>query len=344
MLRAELEHSDFPCRLPDTTTGHQALAYLREVWARARSSSQGLANEVRDVLPTAFAYCLEDRDKDASLDKFRRSFAQDFDFPAPFPGDLEREEPADSKDDPLLSGSIVESNTGRQGGGEPESTCQIPSFGDSEHDKSGPPDVPAATGVRVDTREISNSGESGSTGGSFTRDRALAQQNALAEKLKSSLKGEISPDDDGASRAARTAGESGAHLGDEVYRDVAAQYERESGREPEIGEPHQTGWDIRSVDPETGMVRLIEVKGKGRPWVDDEVVELSRAQVRKAFEESVKQTMESWYLYVVEKADDGDYEVLPIANPVRVAAKWILCGKSWRMVAEDPRCIASPST
>ena len=49
-LRAELDHSDFPCRFPDTTTGHQALAYLREVWARARSSSQGLANEVRDVL------------------------------------------------------------------------------------------------------------------------------------------------------------------------------------------------------------------------------------------------------------------------------------------------------
>ena len=54
--------------------------------------------------------------------------------------------------------------------------------------------------------------------------------------------------------------------------------------------------------------------------------------------------MESWYLYVVEKADDGDYEVLPIANPVRVAAKWILCGKSWRMVAENPRRVASPST
>ena len=66
-LRAELEHPDFPCRFPHTTTGHQALAYLREVWARARSSPLGLANEVRDVLPTAFAYCLEDRDKDAPL-------------------------------------------------------------------------------------------------------------------------------------------------------------------------------------------------------------------------------------------------------------------------------------
>ena len=54
--------------------------------------------------------------------------------------------------------------------------------------------------------------------------------------------------------------------------------------------------------------------------------------------------MGSWYLYVVEKADDGDYEVLPIANPVGGAAKWILCGESWRMVAEDPRRVASPST
>ena len=40
-----------------------------------------------------------------------------------------------------------------------------------------------------------------------------------------------------------------------------------------------------------------------------------------------------WYLYVVEKTDDG-YQVLPVANPVRVAAKWILCGGAWRMLAE----------
>ena len=553
MLRMELEHSDFPCRLPDTTTGHQALAYLREVWARARSSSQGLANEVRDVLPTAFAYCLEDRDKDASLseqweaampqaavfadrewivlaetddiyfddiedrrffpgqgrlrtvtsghlgnsrsdqlrtaealgllrlsssvtwewhvedeagpiagdwvsrfdlicrllrwvrrrersesdgtetenetglrlicvrelalevsvgkapaehvpvnarlheggltvagrpilfgadaakellrhfsfgqrgglaadltgmlaaidnesdfklaaDKFRRSFAQDFDFPAPFPSNLEREEPTDADDDPPLSGSIVESNTGRQGGGEPESNWRTPSSGDSEHDKSGPPDVPAAIGVRVDTLETSKSGEAGSMGGSFTRDRALAQQNALAEKLKSSLKGEISLDDDEASRAARTAGESGAHLGDEIYRDVAAQYERESGREPEIGEPHQTGWDIRSVEPgdRDGPAHRGEGQGMsvGRRRGGGAEPRSSAQGVRRVGEadDGVVVSLRRG------EGDDGDYEVLPIANPVRVAAKWILCGKSWRMMAEDPRRVASPST
>ena len=66
-LREELEHHDFPCEFPDTTTGEQALAYVRDVWKRARSSSEGLANEVRDVLPTAYAYCLEDCAEDTSL-------------------------------------------------------------------------------------------------------------------------------------------------------------------------------------------------------------------------------------------------------------------------------------
>ena len=41
------------------------------------------------------------------------------------------------------------------------------------------------------------------------------------------------------------------------------EYEKKSGREPELGNPHQMGWDIRSVDSKTKAVRLIEVKGKG---------------------------------------------------------------------------------
>ena len=83
-----------------------------------------------------------------------------------------------------------------------------------------------------------------------------------------------------------------------------------------------------------GKVRLIEVKGRGRPWDADEVVELSSAQVRKAFEAT-----EHWYLYVVEKIDENSYQVLPIENPARNASKWILCGESWRMVAEDVKVV-----
>ena len=63
----ELEHADFPYEIPATTTGQQALDYIRDIWRRARSSPARLANEVRDVLPNAYAYCLEDCTGDPSL-------------------------------------------------------------------------------------------------------------------------------------------------------------------------------------------------------------------------------------------------------------------------------------
>lgn len=63
-------------------------------------------------------------------------------------------------------------------------------------------------------------------------------------------------------------------------------------------------------------------------------MELSSAQVRNAFEAN-----EHWYLYVVEKVDANSYRVLPIENPARNASKWILCGESWRMVAEDVKVV-----
>ena len=66
-LRAELEAPDFPYEFPENTTGEQALAYIRNVWARARVAPERLANEVRDILPTAYAYCLEDMGKDVAL-------------------------------------------------------------------------------------------------------------------------------------------------------------------------------------------------------------------------------------------------------------------------------------
>ena len=68
-LRTELQNSDFPYRFPETTTGRQALAYLRVTWKRAQRSPDRLANSVRDVLPSAYAYCLEDCASDAPLSK-----------------------------------------------------------------------------------------------------------------------------------------------------------------------------------------------------------------------------------------------------------------------------------
>ena len=87
---------------------------------------------------------------------------------------------------------------------------------------------------------VAPTSDSPGSGGSFTRDHALSQP-----KVEIVSNGE---DNDVNGSMDRT-GDTGETLGDEVYRDVAAQYERESGRNPELGDPHQEGWDLRSIDP-----------------------------------------------------------------------------------------------
>ena len=198
-----------------------------------------------------------DREQDFRLavEKFVRSFAKDFELPVNF---VDQPPDAELPDEETY---LLESD-------------QVPSDGDTPLSVPLPP----------------NHHDRPGSSGSFSRDRALSPSRALAEnmkKLKDNLKGEITPvvsedgdvDDSNASLRASRNG-----LGDEDYRKAAEQYELDSGRQPEIGDPSQTGWDLRSVDPDTGSKRLIEVKGRAHPWVDNEVIELSRAQVRKAFE------------------------------------------------------------
>ena len=537
-LRMQLEHTEFPHKFPETTTGEQALDYILDVWRRARSLPEGLANVVRDVLPTAYGYILEDVDKDAyllkrwngtvpqamvfserkwiALNNFNNVYFDDIEDRRFFPrqgqfrtvtaGHLGRTRneqlgTAEAIRLPRLS-SVVTMNW--IGGNEELPTSSawearfdlicnlLRSVKGSEPDESGELNaalrmrlihvselaldvcvdnfpvervpvharlhegsltvfgrpvqfgadaakellrqfsfgqraglaadltgmfiaidngdfelaaekfrrshVPNYDGLAIEGSQIADSepepdtvggdslssgkfegtkdaqnGEmpisgvfgqgysnaSGSTkvdgtpnenydkqndenrpmvGGSYSYERAMAKQNALARELRNSLKGEILPstDEDEQMKVVPTNGETLSGLGDEEYRKIVVHYEREAGREPELGDPHQSGWDVRSFDPKNGKFRLIEVKGRGRPWDDGEVVELSSAQIRKAFEAT-----EHWYLYVVEKTDESSYQVLPIENPVRSASKWILCGESWRMVAKDAKTVLS---
>ena len=505
-LQIELSHPDFPHKFPKTTTGKQALEYIQEVWQRAQSSPEGLANEVRDVLPTAYAYCLADCDEDISLsEQWDVALSEAMVF-------ADREWIAlngtddiyfDDLEDRRFLPSGVELRTvtgGHLGNSQSEqlrtstalglqtlSSCiemdwqqgasiatnwprkfrlicnllrhvrgseqmrranehqldlridcvEVLSLsvrvGDTDEENvpvnarlhdgcltvTGRPiqfgadaakellrhfsfgqrgdlsadltsmlgaidlegdfwlavqkfmrsfaqdfDLPAdfasqPSGEETQTQEgangqgtvnddrknqtDSNDEHTTGNGGSYTLKRALSRQRALAEELKNSLKGEVvidneNPDENEPKDPTRDASEL---LGDEIYRKVAAQYERESGRKPKLGDPHQPGWDLRSVDPDTGLERLIEVKGKGCKWIDDEVVELSRAQIRKAFETS---NGAAWYLYVVERLDNESYRVLPIPNPITTADKWMLSGQSWRMIAKEPRCITVANT
>ena len=172
-------------------------------------------------------------------------------------------------------------------------------------------------------------------GGNYTKGQSFSKQNALASELRAALKGEVvsEPHEENEEPSSTEFEDGQGIISDEEYRRVAAMYENDAGRIPECGDHLQEGWDIRSFDANTKKVlRYIEVKGRSRPWTDDEVVELSRAQVQKAFSKGDK-----WYLYVVEKTGNGGYKVLPIENPTCAAAKWILCGKSWRMVADNEK-------
>ena len=516
-LRQELLHEDFPHEFPATTTGEQALDYIRWVWRRAGTSGEGLANQVRDVLPAAYAYCLDDCMGDEALSRSwqqasseaavfsEREWVHLVDAPVPvYFDDLEdrRFAPRDasvrtatgghlgnSRDQqkltakalglPLLSdrvhlrweegaerevrewiprfeligGLLANAREGSPLDGRPDgvgigltlrlverlelwvsvggsapsrvpvnarlkegvlvvagrpvefasdaaaelvrefgfrqqanlavalsgmlgaigdeqdlalaaekfSRAFAPDFDLSVFHRSAR-DVPESTDGELSspgtTRESSESVRGEATpaerervpepeagGGSFDVDWALASQRTAAEKLRKALKGELEP---GSEEEAEPKSEESisrdapADLGDEIYREIAVAYERLFGREPELGDPHQTGWDVRSHDPETGRTRLIEVKGKGLPWTEDEVVELSRAQVATAFE-ARKQNASSWYLYVVERTGRENFEVLPIGNPADTATKWILRGGEWRLIADEPRQISSES-
>lgn len=175
---------------------------------------------------------------------------------------------------------------------------------------------------------------------SYTSERAKAPQRALAELLQSALKGEVLPvpgeGDNTSTTDGGTDSANAANLGDEVYRAIVLRYERECGRDPVEGDPSQVGWDIRSVDQASKRERLIEVKGRGRLWDETEVVELSRAQVAKAFK-AKGATSSDWWLYVVERIGDDQFRVLPIPNPAEVATKWMLEGGAWRQIADNPR-------
>lgn len=517
-LREELAHDDFPFEFPDTTTGEQALAYLERVWERAGTSGEGLANQVREVLPAAYAYCLDDCAGDESLaERWRQAvpgsavFAErewmrladssasvyfddleDRRF-APrdssirtatgghlgnFPGhqmrtaqalglpllsdlvDLRWEEGAErevadwtprfelvgellaharergradgvggTEGEPGLPFRLVERLElwVKVGASAPEPVPVNARLNKGVLIVAGRPvefasdaaaelvrelglrqradlavaisgmfgaiadgqdfalaakkftrafaqgfDLPAALGTSPNAADAPNDeARSAGTdnvsldrepddaplvgpedppglervGGSFDRDRALAPQRAAVKKLRQALKGELEQGDDEAQADQVDTSDdgTGSELGDEDYRRIAAEYERLSGRQPELGDPHQAGWDLQSQDPLTGVKRLIEVKGRGRPWTEDEVVELSRAQVSKAFEARSGKSACVWYLYVVERSSPGAYQVLPIENPADTATKWILRGDEWRMIADEPKLITRAS-
>lgn len=131
---------------------------------------------------------------------------------------------------------------------------------------------------------------------------------------------------------------------DVPYRDAVVAFELANGRYAEVLDAKQPGRDIDSYDrplddPARLLVRCIEVKGHGNAWTDDETVELSDRQFLDAFNrrtDGVAVTADfDYWLYVVERQNDGTLHVIPIQNPSRRAAKFEFRAGTWRAMAEE---------
>jgi hypothetical protein len=131
---------------------------------------------------------------------------------------------------------------------------------------------------------------------------------------------------------------------DLAYREAALVYERRAGRYPIAKDAGQPGYDIDSFDkpsdsPACRLVRRIEVKGRGSRWEDDETVELSDRQFLDALrlktdEIALADDFDYW-LYVVERRQDGTLGVVALKNPAKRAAKFEFRGGTWRALADE---------
>lgn len=133
---------------------------------------------------------------------------------------------------------------------------------------------------------------------------------------------------------------------DTRYRHAVIRYERQYRRIAKEKADDEPGHDVDSFVQEEGslrrkLIRRIEVKGKGVPWEEAEIVELSDRQFGDARGKCVEDGIDlsdefDYWLYVVEKLADGAFRVLPIRNPTARSAHYEFRGATWRHMAEEP--------
>ena len=108
-------------------------------------------------------------------------------------------------------------------------------------------------------------------------------------------------------------------------------YERQHGRDPKDMNdiaPNHPGYDVESIDKQTGKVRYIEVKSLRNKWTKRGVCMSS-----KQFEEgNIRQ--DDFWLYVVEQAETDAAKVITIQNPVGWVGEFYY-DDSWRQLAND---------
>lgn len=105
------------------------------------------------------------------------------------------------------------------------------------------------------------------------------------------------------------------------------EHERNAGRNPTEMPHTHPGYDVESRSPSGEIARFIEVKSCPGDW-DRKGVALSKTQFEKAMDEGNK-----FWLYVVERAEAENFNIIRIQNPGRLVNQFFY-DDGWREISE----------
>jgi len=115
---------------------------------------------------------------------------------------------------------------------------------------------------------------------------------------------------------------------DKAGIDRVVEFEKNKGRSPIVMPPRHPGYDIESRDENGNTIRYIEVKSLSGDWGMTGAA-LSKPQFRKAQEDG-----DQYWLYIVERAQQDNYEIHPIQNPAQRVDQFIY-DDGWKNLAEN---------
>ena len=109
------------------------------------------------------------------------------------------------------------------------------------------------------------------------------------------------------------------------------EYERQAGRDPKEMPPNHPGYDVQSRDQDGNVVRYIEVKARPGEWGG-----LGVSMTSTQFSHAFARLRDRYWLYVVERADQDDFEIHRIHDPARRVEQFFF-DDGWRDLREqDP--------
>lgn len=173
----------------------------------------------------------------------------------------------------------------------------------------------AVQGANSSTAEVASERKDGkpdnagtTSGGDKAKDRPTPERRARRGRLLSYV---VPPGDFIEGQPDKAAAEHRTKVDGAGIAKVLA-FEKAQGREAKTMPPNNEGYDFKSYDGEGNLVRYIEVKSLSADW-DADMPTLSDTQ----FLEYGLEIAERYWLYVVERATNEDYEIHRIQNPAR---------------------------